>query len=260
MAKLKERIKDWEYNVFYDYEDEVEIKPLIITFSLIVFVPSLLFIILSAIIYNSTIDFNDCLYFVLGIPILFFICCIPGVILSFVCTFIICIFKIGPLKSILITLLSALVGLGCYSLYRMYWPVGSEQVLLENFTSESQNCEIVVVHKERCKYFRGGFQKKEEFQKYIKGKNYMYCECVGIRDVDLLDAISNKNRSELGDKIISDFENSRGSFDIDGEFYRLDEWFDDTYRDYTIYYGYDPNKREFKKINPDVIAKEYYQK
>ena len=258
MGKLIERIKAWESNTFYSYKDEIEVKPLIIAFVLMIFVPILIFCVISLILRGISLKAEEWFYAIFAILVLFFICCIPGVVLSLVCGFIMDKFKIRPIKGIVLTIFFAFVCFGGYTLYRMYWPIGNEQVLLEEFISKKQNCRIIVVHKERCRYFRGGFQEKENFQKFLKGKNYMYCYCVGFADIELLDAYSKKNCRSVGGEIISDYERSEGGFDIDEEFEKFEDWYDDTERGHGILYGYDLLEKRYKKIHTGILMKEYY--
>ena len=164
----------------------------------------------------------------------------------------------SPIKGIALTLIVSLSLLGIYSAYRMYWPIGSEQILLEDFESKRQNCIITVVHKKRCEYYHGWYQNKEDFQKYVKGVNYMYCDCVDFHDMEILDAYSKKNRSSVADAIISDYEKSEGGFDIDKEFDSFEEWYDESDRGHNVYYGYDLSTGKYKKISSKDILEEYY--
>ena len=141
----------------------------------------------------------------------------------------------------------------------MYWPIGDEQVLLEEYTSNKQNCIITIVHKKRCEHYHGWYQNKEDFQKYVKGISYMYCDCVDLHDMEILDAYSKKNRSSVADAIISDYEKSKGGFDIDKEFDSFEEWYDDSDRGYNVYYGYDLSTGKYKKISSKDIIQEYYE-
>lgn len=155
-------------------------------------------------------------------------------------------------------ILSCLSLLAIYSAYKMYWPVGDEQVLFEKFASKKQNCIITVVHKKRCEHYHGWYQNKKDFQKYVKGINYMYCNCVNFRDIELLDAYSKKNRSSVAESIISDYEKSEGGFDIDKEFDSFEEWYDDSDRGHNVYFGYDLSIGKYKKISSKDILEEYY--
>ena len=158
----------------------------------------------------------------------------------------------------LIIILCIFLG-GIYFAYKMYWPVGDEQVLLEDFKSNAQNCIITVVHRERCEHYHGGFQQKENFRKYIKGINYMYCDCVDFHDIELLDAYTKRNKSSVIDAIISEYERSHGDFDLDEKCTQFEEWYDESERGHNVYYGYDLATGKYKKVSSKDIIQEYYE-
>lgn len=257
MSSLSERIRDWEEITFYTYKGEHETKPFVISFAVLLWVPVVLSIVISAIIYKKTFEISDIFYLILFAGIAFGLCCIAGVFLMLVCEFIMKILNIrSPLKGIASTIVTLLFVFGCYSLYRAYWPIGEEQILKEDFESESQKGIITVIHKERCKYYRGFYQDKENFQEYVKGKNYMYCTCVHPNDMDILDSYSKKNQWKVKDKIIKD--GMQGYYDIGEDYDGFEEWYDETSRGYRVFHAYDVINGGYKRISSEEIQKEYY--
>ena len=211
---------------------------------------------ISAVSNNYSIKMEDVFTILFGAVVAFVLCCLAGVFLGGITELLMKLFKIHrPLIGFSITILFSCLLFSLYSCYCAYWPIGDEQILTEDFMTSKGR--IIVVHREKCKYYRKFYQEKENFQDFVKGKNTMYCSCVNFDDIDLLDSYSNKNQWKVKDKIIN--EGMKGYYDISDDYDEFEEWYDKTKRGHNVFFVYDPRKKEYIPISSNEIYEEYYK-
>lgn len=235
-------IKEREEYTSLDNKGKLKAKSTIIKFCIILWGLGIIAFIIFAILNNIPIKIGDV------ITILFIAAIASKLLMRWL--------KIKrPFWKHSVTILTISIIFGLYSYYHAYWPIGDEEILTEDFMTSKGS--IIVVHREKCKYYRKFFQEKEKFQDFAKGKNTMYCICVNRTDIDLLDSYSNKNQWKVKDEIIDD--GMKGYYDISEDYDRFEEWYDKTKRGHNVFFAYDPRKREFHPISNKEIYEEYYK-
>jgi hypothetical protein len=248
--------REWEEYTYLDSKGKLKIRPTAITFGIILWLLGAIAVTISAISNNSSIKIEDVFTMLFGAVVAFVLFCIAGAFLGGLSELLMKWLKIKrPFIGFSITLLFSCLLFGLYSCYRAYWPIGDEQILTEDFMTSKGY--IIVVHREKCKYYRSFYQEKENFQDFVKGKNTMYCTCVNFEDIDLLDSYSNKNQWKVKDEIISD--GMKGYYDISEDYEGFEEWFDETKRGHNIFFVYEPIKKEYIPISSKDIYEEYYK-
>ena len=216
-------------------------KGLVILFASISWLTLMIVIIVMIAIQSGfpTLSLSDVPYILFGVVTSMFLCYMPlGYFLTALCQFIMRICKIkNPLKGVGITCLTLIIAYALYFSYRAWFPISSNEILVENYYSKQQNCRVEIIHSRKCPYYRPIFQHKEQRNDFIKFKYTLYCYCVNLEDTKVLDAISNRNCTSCDE----------------GEYY------DTSFRGHAIYFGEDFNNSRLKAIDGERLMKEYYK-